>query len=132
MIEANDGGACVSFNGGRSWTTQMNQPTAEFYRVTVDEQFPYRVYGAQQDNSTLSVPSIQSPTVTPYQEWYAVGGGESGHIAVHPDDPDLIYAGNYIGQISRTHLDRGHSKDVVAYPQMHDGQAPRDIVFRFQ
>ena len=132
MIEGNDGGACVTLNGGKTWTTQYNQPTSEFYRLTIDNQFPYRLYGAQQDNSTLSVPSKFSGGDSPIGEWYQVGGGESGHIAVDPTNPDLIYAGNYIGQITRLDRSKGHSKDVVAYPQMHDGTAPRDIVYRFQ
>lgn len=132
MIEGNDGGACVTFNGGNTWTTQNNQPTAEFYRVTVDNQHPYRVYGAQQDNSTMSVPSRNQDALNPEQNWRAVGGGESGHIAVDPRDPNLIYAGTYIGQITRKRMDLGHQRDIVAYPQMHDGQAPRDIKYRFQ
>jgi len=132
MIQANDGGACVSFNGGASWTTQNNQPTAEFYRVSVDNQFPYRVYGAQQDNSTISVSSRPQGGLTPYEDWYAVGGGESGHIAIDPNNPNLIYAGTYIGVITRKELDKGHQKGIVAYPQMHDGTAPRDIKYRFQ
>lgn len=132
MVEGNDGGACVTFNGGKTWTTQNNQPTSEFYRVTVDNQYPYRVYGAQQDNSTMSVPSRNQDALTPEQNWYAVGGGESGHIAVDPRDPNLIYAGTYIGQITRKRIDLGHQRDIVAYPQMHDGQAPRDIKYRFQ
>ncbi len=132
MINSNDGGANVSFNGGRTWSTQQNQPTAEFYRVTVDNQFPYRVYGAQQDNSTISVPSSSPGGITPQQHWYAVGGGESGHIAVDPRNPDLIYAGTYIGQITRLDRAVGHQRNVTAYPQMHDGTAPRDIRYRFQ
>ena len=132
MIQANDGGANVSLNGGKTWSTQLNQPTSEFYRVTVDNQFPYRVYGAQQDNSTISIPSRSEADLVPEQYWYSVGGGESGHIAVDPRDPDLIYAGTYIGQITRRDRSRGHQKDIVAYPQMHDGTAPRDIVYRFQ
>lgn len=132
MILGNDGGACVSLNGGKSWSTQNNQPTAELYRVTVDDQWPYRVYGAQQDNSTISVPSRPQADQLPTQEWYSVGGGESGHIAVDPRDPDIIYAGNYIGQITRFDRSRWHKRDIVAYPQMHDGTAPRDIRYRFQ
>jgi photosystem II stability/assembly factor-like uncharacterized protein len=132
MVQSNDGGACVTLNGGQTWTTQYNQPTAEFYRVTVDNQWPYRIYGAQQDNSTMSVPSRFSETLDPIQEWYAVGGGESGHIAVDPNDPNIIYAGNYIGMISRMDRKAGYSKRVNAYPQMHDGQAGRDIKYRFQ
>ena len=132
MIESNDGGACITFNGGKTWTTQNNQPTAEFYRVSVDNQFPYRVYGAQQDNSTITVPSRNEGALTPLSNWYSIGGGESGHIAVDPRNPDLIYAGTYIGVITRKDLATGHGKNIVAYPQMHDGQAPRDIRFRFQ
>lgn len=132
MVQANDGGANVSLNGGKTWSTQYNQPTAEFYRVTVDNQFPYRVYGAQQDNSTISVPSRSEADLVPEQYWYSVGGGESGHIAVDPRDPNLIYAGNYIGQITRRENALGHQRNIVAYPQMHDGTAPRDIVYRFQ
>ena len=132
MIHCNDGGACVSLNGGKSWSSQLNQPTSEFYRVTVDNQFPYRLYGAQQDNTTISVPSRFGSALTPQGAWYSVGGGESGHIAVDPRDPNLIYAGSYIGQITRKHMKNGHSSDIVAYPQMHDGTAPRDIKFRFQ
>jgi photosystem II stability/assembly factor-like uncharacterized protein len=132
MVQGNDGGANVTVNGGQTWTTQYNQPTSEFYRLTIDNQFPYRLYAAQQDNSTISVPSRAQSRISPEAEWFAVGGGESGHIAVDPRNPNLIYAGNYIGQITRLDREKGHSKDVVAYPQMHDGTAPRDIVYRFQ
>ncbi len=132
MVEGNDGGACVTLNGGQSWTTQYNQPTSEFYRVAVDNQFPYRIYGAQQDNSTISVPSRFSEGIDPIQEWYAVGGGESGHIAVDPRDADIIYAGNYIGFLSRMDRKEWYTKGVTTYPQMHDGQASRDIKYRFQ
>ena len=132
MINANDGGANVSFNGGRTWSTQLNQPTAEFYRVTVDNQFPYRLYGAQQDNSTISVPSWSPGGVNPKEHWYAVGGGESGHIAVDSRDAQIVYAGNYIGYISRLDRTRGHKRNVVIYPQMHDGLAGREIRYRFQ
>ena len=132
LINSNDGGANVSLNGGQTWSTQYNQPTAEFYRVAVDNQFPYRVYGAQQDNSTISVPSSSPGGITPTQHWYAVGGGESGHIAVDPRNSDIIYAGTYIGSITRLDREIGHQRNVTAYPQMHDGTAPRDIRYRFQ
>lgn len=132
MIEANDGGACVTLNGGATWSSQNNQPTAEFYRVSVDNEFPYRVYGAQQDNSTISVSSIPQNSLDPIQDWQSVGGGESGHIAIDPRDPSIIYAGTYIGQIDRSDLKQAHQQDIVAYPQMHDGTAPRDIKYRFQ
>ncbi len=132
MIVSNDGGAQVTLTGGRSWSTLHNQPTAEFYRVTVDDQFPYRVYGAQQDNSTITVPSRSPGGITPEQEWYSVAGAESGHIAVTPGNPDLVYAGNYIGRIDRYDHRSGTSRNVIAYPQMQDGTAPRDLKYRFQ
>ncbi|HSR50425.1 MAG TPA: glycosyl hydrolase [Acidobacteriota bacterium] len=132
MIESNDGGANVSLNGGQSWSSQYNQPTAEMYRVTVDNQFPYRVYACQQDNSSISVPSWSPGGIDPKQHWEEVGGGESGHIAVDPRDPDMVYAGNYIGQIDRYDMEAGHRRDIVAYPQLHDGVAGRDIRYRFQ
>lgn len=132
MIHANDGGVCVSLNNGETWSSQNNQPTAEFYRITADNQFPYRLYGAQQDNTTISVPSKSESVLTPQEDWYEVGGGESGHIAVDLANPNLIYAGTYIGQITRKYLNKGHTRDIVAYPQMHDGMAPRDIKYRFQ
>lgn len=128
MIQSNDGGANVTFNGGRSWSTQMNQPTAEIYRVAVDNQFPYRVYGDQQDNSSISISSQGRPS----QEFYSVGGGESGHIAVDPRNPDVVYAGNYIGIITRLDRKNGHSKRIDAYPELADGIAPRDLKYRFQ
>lgn len=132
MINGNDGGACITLNGGRTWSSIYNQTTAEFYRVTTDFAHPFRVYGAQQDNTTISVSSLRSEYIDPIQDWYEVGGGESGHIAVHPEDNQLIYAGTYIGQITRKDRNKGHEKDIVAYPQMHDGTAGRDIKFRFQ
>lgn len=132
MINGNDGGANVSKNGGETWSTQRNQPTAEFYRATVDDQFPYRIYGAQQDNTTISVPSWNPGGLTPKQHWFSVGGGESGHIAVDPENPNVIYAGSYIGTITRLNRETGHQRNVVAYPQLHDGTAPRDIKYRYQ
>ncbi len=130
MIEGNDGGANVSLNGGASWSTQRNQPTAEFYRLTVDGQYPYRVYGAQQDNSTISVPSREQGGVV--EDWYSVGGCESGHIAVDPRDPDVIYAGCYGGAISRVNRRTREYRPILIYPQLQLGQAPRDLKYRFQ
>ncbi len=132
MIVSNDGGAQVSLTGGRSWSTLFNQPTAEFYRVAVDDQFPYRVYGAQQDNSTITVPSWSPGGITPTQEWFSVAGAESGHIAVTPGNPDLVYAGNYLGRIDRYDHRTRTARNVIAYPQMQDGTAPKDLKYRFQ
>ena len=132
MVQANDGGANVSLDDTKSWSTQFNQPTAEFYRVTVDNRFPYRVYGAQQDNSTISVPSRNAGGVTPKQYWYDVAGGESGHIAVSGENPDLSYAGNYIGRIDRYDHRTGDRRNVIIYPQLADGVPPKDLKYRFQ
>jgi photosystem II stability/assembly factor-like uncharacterized protein len=134
MVVANDGGAQVSLNAGGSWSTMHNQPTAEFYRLEVDNQFPYRLYGAQQDNSTISVASRVSGDLTPEQDWFSVGGAESGHISVHPhpDSAHIVWAGNYIGQIDRSNLKTGESRNMILYPQMGDGVAPKDALYRFQ
>jgi photosystem II stability/assembly factor-like uncharacterized protein len=93
IIEGNDGGACVSFNGGNSWSSIYNQPTAQFYHVTADNQTPYRVYGSQQDNSALSVPHMSINGAITEAEWYVPGGGESGYIAIRPDNPNIVFAG---------------------------------------
>lgn len=132
MIVANDGGAQVSHTGGRSWSTMHNQPTAEFYRLEVDDQFPYRLYGAQQDNSTISVSSRGNGFDE--ADWFSVGGAESGHISVHPhpDSAHIVWAGNYIGQIDRSNLETGERRNMILYPQMGDGVAPRDARYRFQ
>ncbi|MGB0387109.1 MAG: VPS10 domain-containing protein, partial [Ardenticatenaceae bacterium] len=93
MVQGNDGGANVSFNGGYSWSSIYNQPTAQFYHVAVDNQFPYRVYGTQQDNSSVSVPSYNDRGSIPWSACYTAGTGESGYIAIRPDDPNIVYVG---------------------------------------
>ena len=127
MINANDGGANVSFTGGTSWSTQQNQPTAEFYRVTVDNQYPYRVCGAQQDNSTASVPSRGNG-----MDFFTVGGGESGHIAVNLEDPRLVYAGSYGGTITEMDVQTRLSNSIQVYPESQTGQRAADMRYRFQ
>ncbi|HSG08074.1 MAG TPA: hypothetical protein VLA36_06945 [Longimicrobiales bacterium] len=133
MVEGDDGGATVTLNGGRSWSTQRNQATAELYRVAVDEQFPYRLYGAQQDNSTVSVPSKVPPSViSDFEQEYQVGGCESGHIAVDPRDPNIIYSGCYGGSINRYDLRTGQAREILAYPQNQMAQRIGDLRYRFQ
>jgi photosystem II stability/assembly factor-like uncharacterized protein len=97
MILGDDGGASVSYDGGRSWSTLVNQPTAEIYRVTTDNHFPYRVYGSQQDNSTLCLPHRSERGGISHFDWYDIGGGESGYIAVRPDDPNIVYSSDLPG-----------------------------------
>jgi photosystem II stability/assembly factor-like uncharacterized protein len=126
LINGNDGGANVTTNGGQSWSTQDNQPTAELYRLETDTRWPYWIYGSQQDNSSIAVPS-QGNT-----EPYAVGGGESGYIAVDPRNANIIYAGNYGGTISRTDRYSGVSESVRVYADEETGQRAADMKYRFQ
>ena len=134
FIQANDGGVNVTLNGGKSWSTQYNQPTAEIYQVAVDEEWPYRVYGAQQDNSTLIVPSL--PTSSgglddPVQGWRAGPGCETGPIMPHPTNPDTVY-GSCKGQYSRMSLRTGQEKSYWVGGQSLYGNAGKDLIYRFQ
>ncbi len=133
MIESNDGGAHVSLNGGETWSSLENQPTAQIYRVEVDDQFPYRIYGAQQDNSTISLPLWRdAPGISPQQYWRSLAGGESGHIATRRGDPNITYAGSHGGVLDRMNRDAWQVQNVRAYPELHIGQAPKDLKYRFQ
>jgi photosystem II stability/assembly factor-like uncharacterized protein len=132
MINSNDGGANVSSTGGTTWSTQMNQPTAEIYRVTVDTRFPYRVYGAQQDNSTTSVPTFSQDMERGMIDFYSVGGGESGHIAVDPRNPNIVYAGSHSGSITRMDTSTRLSESVRAYPELETGERALDMKYRVQ
>ncbi len=132
MVEGNDGGANVTYNGGVTWTRQDNQPTAQFYHVTTTEHFPYHVCGAQQDNSTLCTPSRTTGFGITMQDWYTVGGCESGYIAVRPDNPDVSYAGCYGGQISRYDRATGQNRSIHAWPDNPMGWGAADLKYRFQ
>lgn len=132
MINSNDGGANVSFNGGQTWSPQSNQPTAQFYRVTTDTRFPYHVYGAQQDNTTVAIASRTTGQGIDRPDWYPVGGGESGHIAVDPRDPNIVYAGSYGGLITRYDHRTRQQRNITAWPQTMVGEAAKDMKYRFQ
>ena len=132
MINSNDGGANVSFNGGRSWSSIMNQPTAQFYRVITDDRFPYWVYGAQQDNTTVATASRGRGAGIDVTDWYQVGGCESGWIAPKPKNPDVVFAGCYGGSITRDDHRTGQARQIVAWPQLAIGQAAKDLKYRFQ
>jgi photosystem II stability/assembly factor-like uncharacterized protein len=132
MINGNDGGAAISTNGGRTWSTQQNQPTAQFYHVITDNQFPYRVYGAQQDNSTVSIASRTSGGGIDQTDWYAVGGGESGYIAPDPRDPNIVYAGTYYGVMTRYDHRLGESRNISVWPETPGGRPAKDVKYRFQ
>jgi photosystem II stability/assembly factor-like uncharacterized protein len=132
MIESNDGGANVTFNGGQTWSPITNQPTGQFYRVTTDDRFPYYVYGAQQDNTTVAIASRSLSFGIGENDWYPVGGCESGWIAPKPGNPEIVYSGCYGGYIGRYDRKTGQERDIVAWPQLAIGQAPRDLKYRFQ
>ncbi|HEY6274230.1 MAG TPA: hypothetical protein VIX19_19780 [Terriglobales bacterium] len=131
MIESNDGGANVSTNGGASWTTQGNQPTAQFYHAITDNRFPYWVYGAQQDNTSVGIASA-APGGIDRPSWYPVGGGESGYIAPDPTDPLIVYAGSYGGEITRYNHHNDQEMNVTPWPINPIGAAAVDQKYRFQ
>ncbi len=133
MIIADDGGAQVTVNGGATWSTYYNQPTAELYDVVVDNQFPYRLYGAQQDNTTVSVPAwMSSNTLYPKEHWMNVGGCETGPVALHPDHPEITYAGCYGGVIDRYDHVKDQVRNMNLYPQLQLGSESKDLKHRFQ
>jgi photosystem II stability/assembly factor-like uncharacterized protein len=132
MIEGNDGGANVSFDGGTSWSRQDNQPTAQFYHVIADDAFPYRVYGAQQDNSTLAIASRTGGAGIDRPDWYSVGGGESGYIAPKPGEPDLVYAGSYDGYLTRFDRRTGQQRNINPWPDNPMGWGAEGAKYRFQ
>ena len=137
IIEGNDGGACVSFNGGDTWSTLYNQPTSAFYRMSTDSQFPYRVCATQQDNSAISVPSRSYRGAIHWVDVYPVGSSESGHIAVKPDDPNIIYSGAIGsapgggGILLRYDHRTGQVRMVTVWPENYTGVNPKDMQYRF-
>lgn len=132
MVLSNDGGGCISFNGGQSWSSQNNQPTAQFYRVITDDQFPYRVYGGQQDNSTVSIASKTIVGGIGLRDWYSVAGGESAFLAFNnPSSPKLTYGTSIQGFINAQNKKTGMSKDIMAYPSINLGSIPLNQLYRF-
>ena len=132
MIASDDGGAHVSVDGGATWTKQDNQATAQFYHVIADDQFPYWVYGAQQDNSTVAIASRTSGAGIDRTDWYPVGGCESGYIAPKPGDPNIVYAGCYDGHVTRYDHRTKQERDVTVYPENPMGWGAEGMKFRFQ
>lgn len=131
MIEANDGGGTVTFDGGKTWSSIYNQPTAQMYHVITDNKFPYRVYGSQQDNSTISIPSRSDNGAIYPEEYYAVAGGESGYIAFNKNNPTLIFAGNH-HWITKLDMESNQSSDISVVPEDNYGYGSADIKYRFQ
>ena len=138
MIEGNDGGACVTFNGGESWSSIYNQLTGQFYHLTTDNQFPHRVYGTQQDNTAISVPSRTHKGAIPWGDCYVVGNSESGHIAVHPQDPNTVISGaigsSGGGGGNLLHYDHatGQVRIITVWPELYTGWGAKAMKYRFQ
>jgi len=129
---ANDGGAAISFNGGDSWSTQDNMPTGQFYRINVDNQFPYRIYGGQQDNSSVSIAhrELGSWSIST-DSWEASAGGESAFLAFDPDNPTLVLGGSYLGTIEALNTKAKAGTNIMAAPIQYLGRAASDMKYRF-
>ncbi|MEO1263928.1 MAG: glycosyl hydrolase [Bacteroidota bacterium] len=129
---ANDGGAAISFNRGKTWSRQDNMPTAQFYRVTVDNLFPYNIYGGQQDNSSVKIASqeIGSRSIG-QRSWTYAAGGESAFLAFNPDDPKMVLGGSYLGTIEALNMDAKAGTNIMAAPIQYLGRAASDMKYRF-
>ncbi|MGP8243300.1 MAG: VPS10 domain-containing protein [Bryobacteraceae bacterium] len=132
MIESNDGGAAVSSDGGHTWSTEDNQPTAQFYRVALDNDFPYHAYGAQQDNTTVRISTRTMAGGITDKDWYDVGGGESGWIAPDPRDSEIVYAGSYDNLITRQDHRTGQMRNINPWPDNPMGYGADALKYRFQ
>ncbi len=132
MIVSNDGGVTVSLDGGKTWSREDNQPTAQFYHVTTDTVQPYRVYGSQQDSGSVAILSRSDEGTIGRSDWYDVGGGEAGYIAPYPLDPNVVYAGDYMGTITRFDKRTGQTKSVSVQPEISDGGGASQLEHRFQ
>jgi photosystem II stability/assembly factor-like uncharacterized protein len=130
MINSNDGGATISVDGGKTWSTQYNQPTAQFYHVAADNRFPYYLYGAQQDNSTVGIASRSDDGYIGRQHWYDVGGGESGYIVPDPRDANIVYAGSGGGYLSRFDKSSQQEQDITVWPMEGTGHGAKDLKYR--
>lgn len=132
MIIGDDGGAQVSYDGGENWTTYHNQPTAQFYRVTTDNHFPFRIYAAQQDNSTIRINHRNEGGSIGENDWEPTAGGESAHIAVDPENSDIVYGGSYDGFLTRYNHETGSVRSVSVWPDNPMGHGAEDLKYRFQ
>ena len=138
LIEGNDGGACVSYNGGETFSTIYNQMTSQFYHLTTDTQFPYRVYGTQQDNSAISVPSRSHKGAIPWGDCYTTGSSESGYIVVDPTNPNIVISGAIGsspgggGNMLRYDHSTGQVRIITVWPELNTGFGPVDARYRFQ
>ena len=132
MVNGSDGGAAVTFNGGRTWSSLDNQPTAQFYAVATDNGAPYRIYGSQQDNSTVSIASRTSGAGITESDWHPVAGGESGYVAPTASNPPVVFGGSYFGLMTRYDERTGETRNVTIWPDYNGGRTAADMKYRFQ
>ena len=132
LINGNDGGTTISVDGGKTWSSQDNQPTAQFYHVSADTHFPYRLYGAQQDNSTVAILNRTDDGYIGREHWYPVGGGESAYIQPDPRDPNIVYAGAEDGSVMRFDKRTEQEQDVAVWPVDVSGHGAGELKYRFQ
>jgi len=132
MIIGDDGGAQVSYDGGQTWSSYYNQPTAQFYRLTTDHDFPYRIYAAQQDNSTIRIKHRSDGNSISEDDWEETAGGESAHIAVDPLNNDIVYGGSYGGFLTRVNHKTGSVRGVNVWPDNPMGYGAEGMKYRFQ
>ena len=132
MIIADDGGAQVSYDAGTTWSTYYNQPTAQFYRVTTDNAFPYRIYAAQQDNSTIRIQHRSDGSYITDDHWEPTAGGESAHIAVDPLNNDSVYGGSYGGFLTRVNHNNNAVRAINVWPDNPMGYGAEGMRYRFQ
>ena len=132
LIVADDGGAQVSNDAALSWSTYMNQPTAQYYRVATDNSFPYNILVAQQDNSTQRVPHRVNSGGIGERDWEPSAGGESAHMAAKPDNPDIVFGGSYGGYLTRLDHNTGEVRTINVWPNNQMGHGVEDMKYRFQ
>jgi photosystem II stability/assembly factor-like uncharacterized protein len=132
MIVGNDGGASISYDGGKSWSSENNQPTAQFYHVAVDNQFPYHVYGAQQDNSTVEIMSRTNNFGITEKDWWPAAGGESGYVIPDLQHPGITYGGGYDGALTQYDRFNGQRRSIAVWPDNPMGHGAKNLRDRFQ
>src|SRR2546426_95699 len=132
MVNGSDGGAAITFNGGRTWSSLDNQPTAQFYAVITDNSVPYRIYGSQQDNTTVSIASRTNGAGITDSDWHPVGGGESGYLAPTPANPPVVYGGSYWGHLTRYDERTGEVRNNTVWPDYNGGRTAAAVKYRFQ
>ncbi|MAQ76853.1 MAG: glycosyl hydrolase [Aquimarina sp.] len=132
MIIGDDGGAQITYDGGETWSTYHNQPTSQFYRVTTDNSFPYRIYAAQQDNSTIRINHRSTGWTISEDDWESTAGGESAHIAVDPENNDIVYGGSYDGFLTRVNHEKETVRSISVWPDNPMGHGAEDMKYRFQ